>query len=84
MLYGYSHLATSDNTHGRDDEAQQQQEVKTARPFSVWLLTLVLLLFFTNVITLLGCLYWASRRELSVESDSRFRGHSEFKQKSNC
>lgn len=80
MPYGYSHLATSDNIHGQDDEDQQQQEVTTARPFSVRMLTLVLLLFFTNAITLLGCLYWASRRELSVESDSRFRGHSEYKE----
>lgn len=80
MPYGYSHLATSDNIHGRDDEDQQQQEVTRTRPFSVWLLTLVLLLFLTNTIALLGCLYWTSRRELSVESDSRFRGHLEYKE----
>lgn len=79
MPYGYSHLTTSNNTHERDDEDPQQQEVKTARPFSIWLLALVLLLFFTNAITLLGCLYWASRRELSVGLDSRSRGHSEYK-----
>lgn len=48
---------------------QQQDQLEEAQSFSKWLSTFIILLFLTNAITLLGSLYWASWRELSMKTE---------------